>query len=255
VLCGGLVRGRGRGRRPGAATDIRGRTASGAAAVPAAVAGSPQRAWRSQSSLKKRRHSGDRNATGEMTGSASWAPSTKRHRCTSCRALRGPRITCPTEHVNSRTGHVSRQGAEGRVPGIRRSPSGGRSTNSLSAVPGSRTRDTENPREALGGGRSRPRTTNAPNHRREASRNGATSAEREGRPVLRRNSLADAASHRSQSAPAIPRQAAILMPRDLQSRNKVSRRRSSRPAFYPLLLSTLTGVPLNAAVPKHSSTR
>jgi hypothetical protein len=35
---------------------------------------SQQRAWRSQSSLKKKRQAGDRNATGEMTGCASRGP-------------------------------------------------------------------------------------------------------------------------------------------------------------------------------------
>jgi hypothetical protein len=73
------------------------------------------------------------------------------------------------------------------VPGIRRSPSGRRPAESLSAVPGSRTRETEKPLETPGGGRSRPRTTNALRHRRAASRSGgAASAERDGRPVHQR---------------------------------------------------------------------
>ena len=51
----------------------------------------------------------------------------------------------PAKHEISRTGEAKRRGHEGRVPGIRRSPSGRWRVESPSAVPGSRTRDTENP--------------------------------------------------------------------------------------------------------------
>jgi hypothetical protein len=56
---------------------------------------------------------------------------------------------------------------------------------------------TEQAVEAPGGGRNRPRTMNAPCHRRAASRSGgATSAERDGRPVHRRNGHSSAAAGR-----------------------------------------------------------
>jgi hypothetical protein len=43
----------------------------------AAERGFSKRAWRSQSSLKKNRHTGDRNATGETTGTAPVGPATR----------------------------------------------------------------------------------------------------------------------------------------------------------------------------------
>jgi hypothetical protein len=67
------------------------------------------------------------------------------------RSPRGPRITCPAEHVNSRTGEDGRRRHEGRVPGIRRPPCGRRQADSSSAVPGSRTRETENELGRTGG--------------------------------------------------------------------------------------------------------
>jgi hypothetical protein len=70
VLGVGLVRDRPRVRGPWPDTV----TVSGRALPAVAVGGFPQRAWRSQSSLKEWRHAGDRNATGEMTGSASRGP-------------------------------------------------------------------------------------------------------------------------------------------------------------------------------------
>jgi hypothetical protein len=100
-------------------------------------------------------------------------------RCALFRAPQGSRIT--------RTGVGRRRGNEGRVPGIRRSLSGRRQADSLSAVPGSRTRDSEYPLETPEGGRDHPSRTNASCHRRAASRSGgATSAERDGRPVQQR---------------------------------------------------------------------
>jgi hypothetical protein len=51
--------------------------------------------------------------------------------------------------------------------------------------------------ETPGGGRDRPSTSNASRHRRAASRSGgATSAERDGRPVYRRNGPRNAAAER-----------------------------------------------------------
>jgi hypothetical protein len=44
------------------------------------------------------------NATGEMTGSAPWAPNASRHRCASSRAPQSTGITFPAGHVKSRTG-------------------------------------------------------------------------------------------------------------------------------------------------------
>jgi hypothetical protein len=59
--------------------------------------------------------------------------------------------------------------------------------------------------ETTGGGRSRPRTTDAPRHRRAASRSGgASSAERDGRPVFRRNTLIHAAPHQSKNLSCFP---------------------------------------------------
>jgi hypothetical protein len=118
----------------------------------AAERGSPQRAWRSQAPLKTKRHTGDRNATGETTGTAPGGPTSPiRH----FMAPRGARITYLAEHVTSRTGgrngDVRLQGHEGRVPGIRRSRIGRTRCDPLSAVPGSRTRYPENPLEARPG--------------------------------------------------------------------------------------------------------
>jgi hypothetical protein len=100
------------------------------------------------------------------------------------RRPRGTKITPHPEHEKTRTGgrngDVRLQGHEERVPGTRRPPSGRRRTESPSAVPGSRTREPENPLQA-------PPGRIASRHRRAASRSGgATSAERDGRPVERR---------------------------------------------------------------------
>jgi hypothetical protein len=80
------------------------------------------------------------------------------HRCAPSRAPRSTRITGPTEHETSRIGRRNgdawRRGHEERVPGIRRSPSGRRQTESPSAVPGSRTRVSENEEGVTAGVRS-----------------------------------------------------------------------------------------------------
>jgi hypothetical protein len=84
-------------------------------------------------------------------GTAPWAPNAPRRRCTSSRASRGPRFTGSAEHVTSRTGDAWRRGHGGRVPGIRRPRSGQRPVDSLSAMPGSRTRVSENEEGATAG--------------------------------------------------------------------------------------------------------
>jgi hypothetical protein len=58
-------------------------------------AGSPGRAWRSQSSLKMKRRAGDRNATGEMTGSASRGPRPPRVVGALLHVLRGAPLSSP----------------------------------------------------------------------------------------------------------------------------------------------------------------
>jgi hypothetical protein len=64
-------------------------------------------------------------------------------------------------------------------------------------LPEKRATATKQAVETPGGGRNRPRTMNAPRHRRAASRSGgATSAERDGRPVHRRNGHRCAAAGR-----------------------------------------------------------
>jgi hypothetical protein len=87
-------------------------------------------------------------------GTAPWAPNATGHRCAPSRASRGPRFTGSAEHVTSRTGDAWRRGHGGRVPGIRRPLAGRRQTVALSAVPGSRTRDSENEEGATAGVRS-----------------------------------------------------------------------------------------------------
>jgi hypothetical protein len=63
--------------------------AAKADAAPVADAGPPNRAWRSQSSLKTKRHAGDRNPTGEMGGTAPVVPAEHERSRTGGRAVHG----------------------------------------------------------------------------------------------------------------------------------------------------------------------
>jgi hypothetical protein len=159
--------------------------AAAAAAEPDAAAGSPQRAWRSQAPPKEKGPAFDRRATGGWPGTAPVGPGRPTSPIRHFMASRGTRITTSTEHENSRTGGRAVHGivpiafefrwAQYRVGLPREWPPG----------------DVRDSHQA--GRRDARRWLNA--HENEdhltppqgASRNGgATSAERDGRPVHRR---------------------------------------------------------------------
>jgi hypothetical protein len=193
-------------------------------------------AWRSQSSLKKKRHANDRNATGETTGTAPVGPATRLTslRPFSCtagpenrvlfgareaayRRAQQPRLTSGTQGTGCRAS-AGRSPGEGEPVLFQRCPAPPRATrrtnwgapagvqytvlcrlrssfdghNTVWGSPGSGLPEksvtaTKQAVETPEGGRIRPSATNTTRHRRAASRSGgATSAERDGRPVGRR---------------------------------------------------------------------
>jgi hypothetical protein len=164
-------------------------------------------AWRSQSSLKKKRHANDRNATGETTGTAPVGPATRLTslRPFSCtagpenrvlfgareaayRRAQQPRLTSGTQGTGCRAS-AGRSPGEGEPVLFQRCPATARAQRRTrwKRAPEKCVTATKQAVETPGGGRIRPSTTNTTRHRRAASRSGgATSAERDGRPVERR---------------------------------------------------------------------
>jgi hypothetical protein len=158
------------------------------------VAGSPERSWRSQSSLKMGRHADDRSATGEMTG---FAPVGTEVRLTPLRpvsctqrpeshALRGARDVAHRRDVPLHWTMCRQRSPlfDGHNAEWWQSPGNGVPEEAaLTATQAGR-------RDARRWPEPQPRTTNASRHRRAASRSGgATSAERDGRPVERSTEL------------------------------------------------------------------
>jgi hypothetical protein len=156
-----------------------------AAAEPDAAAGSPQRAWRSQAPPKEKGPAFDRRATGGCQAPLPWAPGAPRRlfatswlpvvresrplRSTRIRAPAGVQYTVLCRLRSSFDGHNTVWGSPGN------------------GLPEKRVTATRQAVETPGGGRDHPSRTNASRHRRAASRSpGATSAERDGRPVNRR---------------------------------------------------------------------
>jgi hypothetical protein len=126
-----------------------------------------------------------------------WAPHGTRYRCAP--------FSCTAGHENHGPRSVRERAQRWDVPlleNVLLAPRSRVGTFSRVAILGRRVTEkcvtaTEKAVETPGGGRSRPRMTNAPRHRRAASRSGgATSAERDGRPVSRRTVLRGATAER-----------------------------------------------------------